>query len=303
MAVSDQQPPTLQTAAGPCPAFELLLPPSQRTPLVFCSPHSGRVYPSAFIEASKLSSEAIRRSEDLFVDQLFDFVPSIGAPLLLARFPRAFLDVNREPYELDPQMFDAALPSFVNTASIRVAGGLGTIPRIVAEREEIYSHKLTLAEGFDRIETIYRPFHASLAAILEETRDRFGIAILIDCHSMPSTVRTMPGGRQPEIVVGDRFGTSASHRIVALVSNGLSALGYDVMRNKPYAGGFITERYGRPGTGIHALQIEINRGLYADERRFVPNANFDRLRADLVAFVTDLAAEIDLGTSQSAAAE
>jgi N-formylglutamate amidohydrolase len=270
---------------------------------VFCSPHSGRVYPSAFVESSKLSSEAIRRSEDLFVDQLFDFVPSLGAPLLIARFPRAFLDVNREPYELDPQMFDAALPSFVNAASIRVAGGLGTIPRIVAEREEIYRHKLSLAEGFDRIETIYRPFHASLAAVLQETRERFGIAILIDCHSMPSTVRTMPGGRQPEIVVGDRFGTSASHRIVGLVSNGLAALGYDVMRNKPYAGGYITERYGRPGTGIHALQIEINRGLYADERRFVPNANFDRLRGDLVAFVTDLAAEIDLGTSQSAAAE
>ncbi|BDA83483.1 N-formylglutamate amidohydrolase [Aureimonas sp. SA4125] len=275
----------------------------QQTPLVFCSPHSGRVYPSAFIEASRLSSEAIRRSEDLFVDQLFDFVPSIGAPLLLARFPRAFLDVNREPYELDPQMFDAALPSFANAASIRVAGGLGTIPRIVAEREEIYRDKVSLAEGLDRIETIYRPFHASLAGVLQETRDRFGSAILIDCHSMPSTVRTMPGGRQPDIVVGDRFGTSASHRIVALVSNGLSALGYDVMRNKPYAGGFITERYGRPGTGIHALQIEINRGLYADERRFVPNANFARMRADLITFVTELAAEIDLGSTQSAAAE
>jgi N-formylglutamate amidohydrolase len=301
--VSEQQPPTLETAAGPCPAFELLLPALQRTPLVFCSPHSGRVYPSAFMQASKLSSEAIRRSEDLFVDQLFDFVPSVGAPLLIARFPRAFLDVNREPYELDPQMFDSVLPSFCNAASIRVAGGLGTIPRIVAEREEIYRHKLSLAEGLDRIETIYRPFHASLAAILEETRDRFGIAILIDCHSMPSTVRTMPGGRQPEIVVGDRFGTSASHRIVALVSNGLASLGYDVMRNKPYAGGYITERYGRPGTGIHALQIEINRGLYADERRFVPNANFDRLRDDLIAFVTELAAQIELGTGQSAAAE
>ena len=293
--------PILQTAAGPCPAFEVLAPSVQSIPLVFSSPHSGRVYPSAFLEASRLSGEAIRRSEDLFVDQLFDFVPSVGAPMLIARFPRAFLDVNREPYELDPQMFAEALPGFVNAASVRVAGGLGTIPRIVAEREEIYRGKLSLGEGLGRIETIYKPFHDSLASLVRQTRDRFGIAILVDCHSMPSTVRALPGGRRPDLVVGDRFGTSASHRIVSLVAGGLAALGYDVMRNKPYAGGYITERYGRPSIGVHALQIEINRGLYADERRFVPNDSFDGLRADLITFVTRLAADIGTEFHQAAA--
>lgn len=295
--------PVLQTAAGPCPAFEVLAPSLQSIPLVFCSPHSGRVYPSSFVEASRLSPDAIRRSEDLFVDLLFDFVPSVGAPLQIARFPRAFLDVNREPYELDPRMFSGDLPGFVNAASVRVAGGLGTIPKIVAEREDIYRDKLSIAEGLDRIETIYKPFHETLGGLVKETRDRFGIAILIDCHSMPSTVRALPGGRRPDIVVGDRFGTSASNRIVSHVVGALSALGYDVMRNKPYAGGYITERYGRPATGIHALQIEINRGLYADERRYVQNAGFDTLRADLMTFVTRLASEIDAESSRPAAAE
>lgn len=295
--------PTLQTAAGPCPAFEVLAPAIQSLPFVFCSPHSGRVYPSSFMEASRLSADSIRRSEDLFVDQLFDFVPSLGAPFQIARFPRAFLDVNREPYELDPQMFSGDLPGFVNAASVRVAGGLGTIPRIVAEREDIYRDKLSIAEGFDRIETIYKPFHEQLGGLLKTTRDRFGMALLLDCHSMPSTVRALPGGRRPDIVVGDRFGTSASHRLVSLVAGGLSALGYDVMRNKPYAGGYITERYGRPATGIHAVQIEINRGLYADEKHYVPSANFDSLRSDLVTFVTRFAAEIDAESNRAAAAE
>ena len=295
--------PLLETAAGPCPAFEVLEPSLQSLPMVFCSPHSGRVYPSAFLAASRLSDSAIRRSEDLFVDQLYDFVPSLGAPLQIARFPRAYLDVNREPYELDPKMFEDALPEFANTVSVRVAGGLGTIPRIVAEREDIYRDRLAVSEGLERIETIYKPFHERLTGLLQRTRERFGIAILVDCHSMPSTVRALPGGRRPDMVVGDRYGTSASSRIVQLVAGGLADLGYDVMRNKPYAGGYITERYGRPNGGIHALQIEINRGLYADERRFVPNANFDRLRDDLIAFVTELAAQIELGTGQSAAAE
>lgn len=295
--------PLLETAAGPCPAFEVLEPSLQSLPMVFCSPHSGRVYPSAFLAASRLSDSAIRRSEDLFVDQLYDFVPSLGAPLQIARFPRAYLDVNREPYELDPKMFEDALPEFANTVSVRVAGGLGTIPRIVAEREDIYRDRLAVSEGLERIETIYKPFHERLTRLLQRTRERFGIAILVDCHSMPSTVRALPGGRRPDMVIGDRFGTSASSRIVTLAQSGLSSLGYDVMRNKPYAGGFITERYGRPNDGVHALQIEINRGLYADESRFMPSAGFDALRADLVSFVTRFAADLDADLSYAAAAE
>ncbi|GGE01225.1 N-formylglutamate amidohydrolase [Aureimonas endophytica] len=296
-------PATLQTPTGPMPAFETRAPAFQTIPFVFCSPHSGRAYPESLLAASRLSASDIRRSEDLFVDHLFDFVPAIGAPFLVAHFPRAYLDVNREPYELDPRMFREPLPPFVNSSSVRVAGGLGTIPRIVAEREEIYAEKLALAEGLERIERIYKPFHRSLESLIRLTRERFGTAIVIDCHSMPGSVRAMPGGRRPDFVVGDRFGTSASGVVVAQAIGALAALGYDVMRNKPYAGGYITERYGRPEAGIHVVQIEVNRYLYADEKRFEPNRNFLALRDDLMRFAVTLAAAVDGEFNQRAAAE
>ncbi|MCQ8783306.1 N-formylglutamate amidohydrolase [Mangrovibrevibacter kandeliae] len=296
-------PPSFETAAGPCPAFEVLSPPRPTAPFVFSSPHSGRAYPLEFLQASRLGSEAIRRSEDLFVDQLFDFVPALGAPLLHARFPRAFLDLNREPFELDPRMFAEELPSFVNTSSVRVAGGLGTIPRIVAEREDIYRSKLTVAEGLERIERYYVPYHDTLSRLLRDTQARFGLAILIDCHSMPSTVRTLPGGRRPDIVLGDRFGTSASSRIVGLFAGHLAERGYDVALNKPYAGGYITERYGRPAAGLHCIQIEINRGLYADERRFVPHEGLAELRRRLSEVVAKLVMDVTIEWERPAAAE
>ncbi|WP_427023821.1 N-formylglutamate amidohydrolase [Aureimonas ureilytica] len=287
--------PSFETAAGACPAFEIVEPTDQTLPFVFCSPHSGRAYPSRFIAQSRLGPDAIRRSEDLFVDQLFDFVPALGAPFLLARFPRAYLDVNREPYELDPGMFDGPLPDFVNATSVRVAGGLGTIPRIVAEREEIYGAKLPLTEIMDRVDAIYFPFHEALEALIERTRRRFGFAILVDCHSMPSSVRLLPGGRRADMVVGDRFGTSALHAYVVMVTQRLGAMGYEVTRNKPYAGGFITERYGRPRRGVHAIQIEINRALYADEAAFLPHDGFGALRRDLWSLVTCFADEVETG--------
>ncbi|KAB0678878.1 N-formylglutamate amidohydrolase [Aureimonas leprariae] len=293
----------LETSAGPCPAFEVRAPTLQKVPIVFCSPHSGRAYPLSFLAASRLSAEAIRRSEDLFVDLLFDFVPSIGAPLQIARFPRAFLDVNREPYELDSRMFRDPLPPFVNSTSVRVAGGLGTIPRIVAEREEIYRGKLALDEALGRIEQIYKPFHESLEHLVRVTRERFGVAVLLDCHSMPSTVRAMPGGRRPDFVVGDRFGTSASDAVVGYAIRALAMLGYDVTRNKPYAGGYITERYGRPAAGVHVVQIEINRHLYADERRFEPGRNFSAVKHDMMRFAASFAAAIGDEFQQLAAAE
>lgn len=297
------KPPILDTNNGPCAAFDVKQPQTQTLPFVFCSPHSGRDYPRSFLAASKLSGEAVRRSEDLFVDQLFDFTPDLGAPLLRARFPRAFLDVNREPFELDPRMFDRPLPGFVNAASARVAGGLGTIPRIVAEKQEIYREKLSATEAMQRIATIYQPFHEQLKSLLEATRDRFGLALLIDCHSMPTTVRSLPGGRRPDIVVGDRFGSSAANHLVLSVIRILSAMGYEVTRNKPYAGGYITETYGRPVDGTHAVQIEISRGLYANERTLEPKAGFDTLRQDLKRFVETLSDEIGSRFPYSAAAE
>nr|WP_245319108.1 N-formylglutamate amidohydrolase [Consotaella salsifontis] len=270
---------------------------------MFCSPHSGRAYPADFLVATRLSPQAVRRSEDLFVDELFDFVPSLGAPLLVARFPRAYLDANREPYELDPKMFAGALPSHVNSGSLRVAGGLGTIPKIVAEREQIYGHKLDVEEAMDRIERLHLPFHATLSELLDETLEVFSTAVLIDCHSMPSSARNVQGGRSPDMVIGDRHGTSASSCIVSVLVSALSAQGYDVVRNKPYAGGYITERYGRPAKGVHAIQIEINRALYADEAQLLPHLGFSRVRADLAAVFEFLALRLSGEASLPAAAE
>lgn len=273
--------PTITTHEGETSAFVIRRPNTLRTPLVFCSPHSGRDYPVAFLENSRLPMNLIRRSEDLFVDELYRFVEDLGAPLIAARFPRSFLDVNREPFELDPAMFEGELPDYVNTRSIRVAGGLGTIPKIVAENTEIYRSRMTVSDGLERIETYHRSFHDAVVQLISETKSLFGMAILIDCHSMPSNVRPMPGGRRSEIVIGDRYGTSAAARLVSFVTSGFARAGYDVARNKPYAGGYITERYGKPAIGEHALQVEISRALYADEADFSRSTSFSKVEDDL----------------------
>ncbi|MCP4383261.1 MAG: N-formylglutamate amidohydrolase [Hyphomicrobiales bacterium] len=277
------------------PAFEVLAPAQQTVPLVFNSPHSGRIYPPAFLAASRLDEWSIRRSEDSFVDELFLTANDHGAPMLRANFPRAWLDVNREPYELDPKMFSGNLPQYANIRSVRVAGGLGTIARIVSEREEIYDSPLSVADALDRIEGYYKPYHDTLAALVRATQAAFGTAVLIDCHSMPSAMRGGSVRMRPDIVVGDRYGTSCARELTMLATELLSRLGYSVARNKPYAGGHITETYGRPGFGVHALQIEINRGLYVNERTLERTAGFQRVREDLSVFVSELAEALDSG--------
>jgi N-formylglutamate amidohydrolase len=259
------------------PPYTLLRPAEQLTPMVFCSPHSGRIYPKAFLEASRLDPLTLRKSEDCFVDELFQPVVRLGTPLLAARFPRAYLDVNREPYELDPELFLGRLPAFANTQSARVVGGLGTIARIVADTEEIYRERLPIGAAFERIERLYGPFHRALADLLEATRRRFGTAVLIDCHSMPSASMGQPAGGRPHFVLGDRFGASCDARLTRFIREILQRAGYDVQINRPYAGGFITEHYGNPGQGVHALQLEINRALYLDEATFSKNRHFDAL--------------------------
>jgi N-formylglutamate amidohydrolase len=264
------------------PPLQVLAPAEQSAPFVFCSPHSGRIYPRRFLAQSRLDPHALRKSEDGYVDELFAGVADLGAPLIAARFPRAYLDVNREPYELDPELFDAPLPDFANTQSVRVVGGLGTIARIVADGEEIYSRRLTLEEAMARVETLYKPFHEALAGLIEQTRRRFGYAILIDCHSMPSASISQTGRPRPEFVLGDRFGASCDTRLTRLLKEALARLGYDVQLNRPYAGGYITEHYGRPRQGVHALQLEINRGLYLDESAITPSRGFADLKKDLM---------------------
>jgi len=248
--------------------FEILEPAVQTVPMVFVSAHSGRDYEPDFVETSRLDQLSLRRSEDSFVDELFAGAPDRGAPLLRAHFPRVYLDPNREPWELDPAMFEDTLPDFVNTSSLRVAGGLGTIARVVTNGAEVYQGKLKFSEAERRIKSLYIPFHETIQDLLALTVQRFATAVLIDCHSMPSFGGPMdrdPGTERADMVLGDRFGTSCTKVVTDTVENVLTRAGFRVERNDPYAGGFTTRNYGRPDSGVHALQIEIKRSLYMDE--------------------------------------
>ncbi len=269
-------------------AFELRCAAEQRVPFVFNSPHSGRHYPERFLAMTRLDATAIRRSEDCYVDELFAGAVTLGAPLLAANFPRAYIDVNREPWELDPRMFHEAVPPFANIRSARVAGGLGTLPKLVGEGLDIYSARLPLAEAVARVNTVYKPYHEVLKQALRRTQAQFGFAVLIDCHSMPASIRVGDTGVRPDFIVGDRFGASASAAVTESAIALLMTMGYTVAHNKPYAGGFITEFYGRPAHGMHAIQIEINRGLYMNERTLQRSAGFDALAQDLTRFCADL---------------
>jgi N-formylglutamate amidohydrolase len=275
------------------PPFTVTEPAMQTVPFVFNVPHAGAIYPASFLAASRLDAVALRRSEDAFVDELFTSVMELGAPLMTAHFPRAFLDLNREPYELDSRMFDGRLPSFANTRSMRVAGGLGTIPRIVADGQEIYRSRLPVDEALHRIEWLYKPYHRTLRHLVRRTSQLFGRAILIDCHSMPSSSVSREDGIKADIVLGDRYGTSCATLLIDLVEAALRGRGYAVVRNKPYAGGFITEHYGEPALGRHALQIEINRALYMDERSMAKKSTFPVLADDLNQAFAQVIADIE----------
>ncbi len=272
------------------PPFEILEPAEWRGPIVFNSPHSGRVYPRAFLAAARLDLATLRRSEDSFVDDLIVGTVRRGHPVMRAHFPRCYVDVNREPYELDPRMFDGRLPSFANTRSMRVAGGLGTVARVVGDSQEIYGERIPVQDALRRIENLYKPYHRALRRLLTRVHRDFGAAVLVDCHSMPSTAGTKDERHRADIVLGDRYGTSCVAAVSEAIDASLGKRGYAVSRNKPYAGGFITEHYGNPAAGVHSIQLEINRALYMDERRYERAATFARLAADLVAMADDLAA-------------
>ena len=261
--------------------FVLREPPTLSTGAVFNSPHSGREYPDALVRCSRLGMPALRASEDVLVDELFSESPEHGAPLLAATAPRAWLDLNRAPGELDPALIEGVKPQGLNQ---RIAAGLGVVPRVVSEGTEIYHGKISLAEAQDRVETIHAPYHRQLERLLVRARDRFGAAILFDCHSMPSeALRAAPRvrGHCPGIVLGDRFGAAASRSVVAATQAAFEREGFIVARNAPFAGGYITQRYGRPARGFHAVQIEIDRALYLDQTTLRPLAHFAEIRSRL----------------------
>jgi N-formylglutamate amidohydrolase len=271
--------------------LDILTPTERRVPVVFASPHSGNYYPDDFLAQSALDPQTLRRSEDSFVDDLFGAAPALGAPLLRARFPRAYIDTNREAYELDPSMFEGPLPDYVNVASPRVSAGLGTIARMVATGAEIYRHKLSFSEAERRINGIYRPYHAALNQLIEETERLFGCCLVIDCHSMPSIggpSDTDAGASRVDIVLGDFFGTSCAPFVTEAAHTVLNGLGYKVVRNLPYAGGYTTRQYGAPSKGRHTLQIEVNRRLYMNEMTHQRLLGYDQLRQDLTTLIVAL---------------
>jgi len=289
--------PAARRDAGPSgePAYELLLPKEQTLPVVLASPHSGRRYGEAFLRQAQLGHVALRRSEDAYVDDIFASAPDIGAPLIKALFPRTYVDVNREPLELDADMFWEPLRWRINRTSPRVRSGLGVIARVGANGASIYDAPLSVAEARSRLRNCYFPYHKTLRQLVRQTRDRFGYAILIDCHSMPSQAvaraSAMPrlsGGaaRGIDMVLGDCHGASCMPQLTDCAESALIDLGYTVVRNSPYAGGFTTRHYGRPDDRVHALQIEVNRKLYMDEARLTPADGLARLRTELAGVIS-----------------
>lgn len=285
------------------PPFEIAEPEIWRAPIIFNSPHSGSVYPNAFLNASRIDLEALQRSEDSFMDELIDHLSHRGFPVVRAHFPRSYIDVNREPYELDPRMFVGRLPSFANTRSMRVAGGLGTIPRVVGDGQEIYRERIAVDDALARIETLYKPYHRALRRLINKAHQTWGTVILVDCHSMPSVGVARDEPRRPDVVIGDRYGTSCAALIPGVVEETMAARGYSVGRNKPYAGGFITEHYGNPSSGLHTVQVELNRAIYMDERLRERNERFRTVAEDFTVLADALASIplSDLGPFQAAA--
>jgi N-formylglutamate amidohydrolase len=282
--------PDAMSVAGPVLAIDA--PERQTVPLVLSSPHSGSIYPAEFLASAALDADTLRRSEDCYVDDLFGAAPALGAPLIKALFARAFVDPNREPWELDPAMFDSPLPDYVHANSPRVAAGLGTIARIVASGAVIYRAKLSFTEAQRRVRLYHAPYHDALGRLIEETRSRFGCCLLIDCHSMPSSGPSSgSGGEYPgiDIVLGDCHGSSCAPALVAAAESALKHSGFRVSRNQPYAGGYTTQHYGQPALGIHALQIEINRRLYMDETSYRRLPGFADLKNRLGLLIADLA--------------
>ncbi|HLI98250.1 MAG TPA: N-formylglutamate amidohydrolase [Bradyrhizobium sp.] len=288
---------------GELPPFEIVEPADWRAPIIFNSQHSGSAYPDEFLQASRIDLPSLRRSEDSFMDELIGGLSGLGFPTMTVNFPRSYVDVNREPYELDPRMFAGRLPSFANTRSMRVAGGLGTIPRVVGDGQEIYRERIAVNDALARIEQLYKPYHRALRRLINRAHRAFGAVIVVDCHSMPSVGVARDEPRRPDVVIGDRYGTSCAPQLADMVEATMGRLGYSVGRNKPYAGGFITEHYGNPASGLHTIQLELNRAVYMDERRRTRGARFAQVASDFIVLAERLAAvPLDgLGPFQAAA--
>ncbi|MEM7570668.1 MAG: N-formylglutamate amidohydrolase [Pseudomonadota bacterium] len=281
---------SFQLPLSDVPAYQEALPAALTRPLVLASPHSGRVYPTCFVEQSRLNHATLRRSEDFCVDLLFDFAPSIDIPIISAEFPRCFVDVNRGADELDPVLFGQVAKNNM-IISRRVANGLGVIPRVVGAGVEIYANALCVEDAQDRIDRFHKPYHAATKALADKVASQFKVSLFIDCHSMPDSAagRRSQGGKTTDMVIGDLHGQSCAPRLSQAAAISLREMGYSVVRNDPYAGGYSTQVHGRPSQGRHCIQLEINRRLYMDERRLRLTSGFDVLKRNMQVFVEHMA--------------
>lgn len=269
-------------------------PARATAPVVFASPHSGRVYPADFLARAQVGERALRSSEDAFVDRLIADAPVFGAPLVTSEVPRAYVDFNRADDELDPALIDGVPRAGLNP---RVASGLGVLARVVAGGRAIYHGKLTRREAEDRITRYWVPYHTALSDVLARTHARFGQVLLCDVHSMPHEAlsgHATRNGKRPDLVLGDRWGASARGDVVDAVESILTGAGFTVARNAPFAGAYIAQRYGQPSMGMHVVQIEIDRALYLNEESVTPLPEFDGFRLVMRDVVRRISA-LDLG--------
>ncbi|MBT06412.1 MAG: N-formylglutamate amidohydrolase [Rhodospirillaceae bacterium] len=275
--------------------FSLDRPDLQRFPIVVSSPHSGRLYPSDFRKIARISVDSLRRSEDRFVDLLVEDIPVLGVPVLAANFPRSFLDLNRSPMDLDPELISGLSTTLTRgLMSPRVRQGLGVIPRVAANGAEIYNQSLSIGDARRRLLSYYFPYHKMLRALISSTCAKFGLAVLFDVHSMPSRAVNISGNAPRTVVLGNAFGSSAPAYLTDMALKIFSRLGYQVFRNEPYSGGFITQHYGQLERGVFVLQVEICRAAYMDEETLRPREGFSGVKKDLAQFVMEFAESLSL---------
>lgn len=279
--------------ASPEGALFRVIRSERPSPLICAAPHAGRFYPGGYAEALQANGLTLRSLEDPWTDRLIEGLDGLGAALLVSHVARAFVDVNRDPAEIDPLLTEAAPRAL--PATPRTKAGLGVVPRLGSDGKAVHRRRLTLAETEARIALAHRPYHDALAGLMTEARERFGFALLIDWHSMPSAAAEAErrrSGLRPDIVLGDRYGKACGGEWSGALRAAFEVRGRRVAMNRPYAGGFVTQTWGRPEEGFHAIQVEIDRALYLDETSLEPGPGFDRLRDDVRAAVTEVLARL-----------
>ncbi len=250
-------------------------------PIIAVSAHSGRFYPDEFLKQCQIPLDQLRKLEDCYVDELAAFCPQLGIAFISLNYARAYIDVNRDAMELDPEMFKSPLPIMPNDTS-RIKMGLGSIPRLVESRE-IYSEKIAFVDILRRIDNVYRPFHRTLRNLIDSRINVFGRCLVIDCHSMPDLAAPLIENKDisHDIILGNRFGETCHDATIGYIEQAFQNNGFSVKRNDPFAGGFITRNYGKPKRSVETIQIEINRKLYLDEKNFTKNSAFNETQKRL----------------------